>query len=80
MPEDGAKQRKLAFESDADMPDAPSPQFEAWAKWRDGPSHQMVALPRDRRVWGSRNGHAYGTHGAWPVAGWCQQGRGLGSA
>ena len=35
--EDGAKRRKLAFESDADMPDAPSPQFEAWAKWRDGP-------------------------------------------
>ena len=26
------------------MPDAPSPQFEAWAKWRDGPSRQMVAF------------------------------------
>ena len=44
MPDDGAKRRKLAFESDADMPDAPSPQFEAWAKWRDGPSRQMVTF------------------------------------
>ena len=44
MPDDGAKRRKLAFESDADMPHAPSPQFKAWVKWRDGLSRQMVAF------------------------------------
>ena len=37
MPYDGAKRQQLAFESDADRPDPPSPQFEAWAKWWDWP-------------------------------------------
>ena len=34
----------MAFESHTDMPDAPSPQFETWANWRDGLSRQMVAF------------------------------------
>ena len=42
--DNGAKRRKLAFKSDEDMPQAPSQQFEAWVRCKDGPARQVVAF------------------------------------